>query len=311
MKSKKGLIVVMGHENDEKGELSEVANKRALKASNIAKEELNNYLILPTGGFGEYFNKSNTPHGKIIAREMIKNGVNGDRLLNHTNTSGTVEDAYATLRRLKEIRNVENVCIVTSEFHMKRVKYIFSRVLQDYNLDFEEAENPDFGYHERDNKIKHENKRIEDFKNGWVNVSGFDLEKESGNIHSDLLQELQHYDRYSYLALAGAFFSASFGLSWGNAIKSPITTSLTSVFIMFLVVLFGLLYYRLARTANSARRTLEAVEIIYGHPGISWTNLEGVPGIASIYDPSVGKTVVLILALLILGLLVNAVTPWI
>ena len=307
----KNLIIVLGHENNEKGKLSSTAENRAITASKIAKEELREYKIIPTGGFGDYFNESSTPHGKILANRIEKEGINKENILSHTNTSGTKQDAYLSLKRIKEIGEAEKVYIVTSKFHMDRVKLIFSRVLQEYDLIFRESPNPSFESEVIKEKIEHEKKRIKEFKKNWVNVAGFDLDKCSSEIHSDLLEELQHYDRYSYLALAGAFFSTSFGLSWVSVGENPIAASVTSVLMILLVALFGLLYYRLARTAKFARRALEAVELIYGHPGISWTNLKGVPEVADWSDPSVGKIVVTILCVMALGLLANAIAPWI
>ena len=65
-----GIIILLGSPNDEEGQLSSIGIERA----NCSIEEYRNhpdYKILPTGGFGEHFNKTDMPHASYAKHYLI------------------------------------------------------------------------------------------------------------------------------------------------------------------------------------------------------------------------------------------------
>jgi uncharacterized SAM-binding protein YcdF (DUF218 family) len=50
-------------------------------------------------------------------------------------SSNTVEDAVMSKSILKEVE-YKNLLILTSEYHLARVKFIFTEILKDFNLSF-------------------------------------------------------------------------------------------------------------------------------------------------------------------------------
>ncbi len=257
------LLVLLGNENEPNGELTIVAQSRAKYALEYLKEH-SDYKVIPTGAFGEKFNRSSIPHGELLARYLIINGIDQDRILPFTRTSNTVEDAYGVLRAINVTPGIKEIHVVTSLFHMKRVKYIFGRALQGYKLEYHEVED-----HTNDNKRrldKDEEKKLEDLNKEWVDIANFDLNTSPEKYYENLGYEFRHYDNFSYLALVGAFIS--FGYSLSNNI---IPLQLQYCFSAIVVVVFWYLYARLANTAAAVRRVMKAIEKLYKVPGLSST----------------------------------------
>ncbi len=129
---KKEVLIVLGSPNSPEGILS-----------NISKSRLNccleNYLegkqILCTGGWGDHFNTTQSPHAEYSKTYLIKNGVSESAFLDFALSSNTVDDAV----KIKPIiQNIENsyLTIITSDYHLERVKLIFNEVLKGFKMVF-------------------------------------------------------------------------------------------------------------------------------------------------------------------------------
>ncbi|MCP4552547.1 MAG: YdcF family protein [Bacteroidetes bacterium] len=255
------VVVLLGDENDEDKSLSETAELRADAAIDFLKEN-NDYVVIPTGSFGKHFNASSTPHGKILSSYLIDKGISPEIILPHTRTSNTLEGAFGVLRCLNSMESVGKVHIITSAFHMMRVKYIFSRILQQYDITYQELDNP-LDETLLSKKIAHEKRSISRLKKEWVDISNYDLGKFPDKCYENLGKELTHYDNVSYLVIAGAFIIFSFFFTGnGHGVSGGL---------IIVVVLLWYLYLRFANTAASARRVLIIVEKLYGVPGLSST----------------------------------------
>ncbi|ADU66526.1 protein of unknown function DUF218 [Desulfurispirillum indicum S5] len=295
------LVVLLGNENDEAGELSETAILRAQAAAEYVKAHAD-CLVLPTGAFGDHFNTSATPHGKLLALYLLGQGVSPDRILPSTKSSNTLEDAFGVLRALTSLAGIERVHIITSAFHMPRTRFIFGRVLQDYELSYQEACDPTDSA-KRVRLQAHEKKALEKIRREWVDVANFDLGNFPTASYEGLGYELRHYDNISYLAIAGAFFLFGY-LALGSFPQSGGFGYVSTLVSVVLVVLFWYLYKRLANTAAAARRVLSAIERLYEVPGISSTHHRTrFPG----SNMSIQRTVDIIFLLLILLLLAQLI----
>lgn len=133
----KGIIVVLGSPNSDKGELSEIAINRLDQV--FAFYKINeNYKILCTGGFGPHFNTTSLPHAKYAADYLMQRGVQADDILEFVISSNTIEDARKAQAVLQKYQ-AQNLVVITSDFHIERASIIFNSYLQDQNLIFVEA----------------------------------------------------------------------------------------------------------------------------------------------------------------------------
>lgn len=300
----KNILVLLGNRNDHEGNLSKVATKRADKAIEFLNEH-KDFAVITTGGFGEHFNTGSTAHGELLKRYLIQNGINENRILPHTRSCGTLEDAYGVLRSICRNPEIEQIHIITSEFHMERVEYIFSRVLQGYTLLYTPSE--DKPEDADPTELNEEPDKLIKLKKEWVDISNYDLNKFQSISYENLGYELRHYDNLSYLALVGAILAGIYILS--NSIIPECKWVMLAQYLggIFLVLTFWYLYQRLANTAGSFRRVMKAVEKFYSIPGLSSTKLLKEKLFGLEIDIPVKKVVPAIILLILAALLTKLV----
>lgn len=156
-----GIVVILGSPNDDKGNLSDIAIGRNEKGI----EEYRNhegYKILVTGGFGNHFNTTDKPHAFYAKQFLLKNGIPDNDILEFAESGYTIEDATFS-KPIVDKYGVKNLVIVTSDFHIDRVKFIFEKVFKGYNLMFSGAKT-NFSQEEYDKLLEHEKKEIERMK---------------------------------------------------------------------------------------------------------------------------------------------------
>jgi uncharacterized SAM-binding protein YcdF (DUF218 family) len=136
----KTAILVLGSINDEHGVLSPISQSRCDKALEVYQANPSSYLLC-TGGFGENFNVTSLPHAVYTRRYLCTKGIAQDTFLEIAPSRFTVEDA--TLSKPILLTNgCSNLIVVTSDFHMDRVKLIFNHFLPEFDIEFVEADTP-------------------------------------------------------------------------------------------------------------------------------------------------------------------------
>jgi uncharacterized SAM-binding protein YcdF (DUF218 family) len=128
---KKEILIVLGGTNSEQGDLCPISKSRLNYC--ITKFQKNN-SILCTGGWGNHFNNTKNPHAFYAKKYLIKNGIPEESFLDFALSKHTVDDAL----KIKEICSEQdnNLLIITSDYHSKRVKLIFTEILKSYNMQF-------------------------------------------------------------------------------------------------------------------------------------------------------------------------------
>ena len=94
--------------------------------------------ILCTGGFGRHFNTTISPHGKYAQDYLESSGVLAESFLEIALSSFTLEDATLS-QPILEANSIKNVVLVTSDYHMKRAKLVFSHILPNIKIECSEA----------------------------------------------------------------------------------------------------------------------------------------------------------------------------
>lgn len=124
-KSLDGIIVLLGAPNEPDGTLSSIAIERCEQAL-VEHSDNPDFSILPTGGFGEHFNISPHPHGYFTTRYLINRGISSTQILPVAESKYTEQDATHSRVILRDYSFAE-IVLVTSDFHMKRASYFFTR----------------------------------------------------------------------------------------------------------------------------------------------------------------------------------------
>lgn len=129
---KKEVLIVLGSPNSPSGKLSDISLSRLnYCVQNFQKDS----LILCTGGWGKHFNTSKHAHAILAKQYLIAHGIPETSFTELALSGNTVEDAVKAKEILSEFEQIQ-LTIITSAFHVKRVKLIFNEILSEYSMDF-------------------------------------------------------------------------------------------------------------------------------------------------------------------------------
>ncbi len=123
----KKIIILLGSPNDENGVLSQIARDRIDCAYNLYTHN-DNIQILCTGGFGEHFNVTDKPHAHYAKQELVRKGVNEKDILPFALSSNTYDD-FIKAKPIIQNHLPELLLIVTSDYHIERVKILYERII--------------------------------------------------------------------------------------------------------------------------------------------------------------------------------------
>lgn len=126
---------MLGAQNNIHGQLSAMALgrvKKALEVFNINK----GYKLILTGDKGWNFNRTNKSHFTYSSQFLTDNGISKDDIFSTIPSRNTVEDIILT-KVVLERNQIRKIKIITSDFHMQRVKLICNRIFgKKYFIEF-------------------------------------------------------------------------------------------------------------------------------------------------------------------------------
>lgn len=131
-KNEKEVLVVLGSPNSPSSELSDISKSRL---NYCLKKFKKGQVVLLTGGWGPHFNTSDKPHAFYGREYLINNGLSEKDFLEFALSENTVDDAVKIKPILSELKNIKLI-IITSDYHVDRVKLIFKEILDKYEMKF-------------------------------------------------------------------------------------------------------------------------------------------------------------------------------
>ncbi len=126
------VLVVLGSPNSPGGELSEIAKSRLDCVADLHDESKR---ILCTGGWGAHFNIAPKAHAIYAKAYLMKKGIPEHSFLEVALSSNTVEDAVKSKEILSRLDH-PRISIITSDYHLERVKLIFNEILKGFKTQF-------------------------------------------------------------------------------------------------------------------------------------------------------------------------------
>jgi uncharacterized SAM-binding protein YcdF (DUF218 family) len=126
------ILVVLGSPNSPSGELSDISKSRLDYCWKLYK---NTQVILLTGGWGPHFNKSDKPHAYYGKEYLIEKGLSETAFLEFALSQNTVDDAVK-IKSIISNFNAVKLTIITSNYHLDRVKLVFNEILSEYKMSF-------------------------------------------------------------------------------------------------------------------------------------------------------------------------------
>lgn len=122
-----GLILALGAPNDKDGNLSTIAQDRLNAVLHILRFNPD-YQVLNTGGRGKHFNDTGLPHHYYSRRYLEARGVPAAAFAPTVDSASTLED-FSLSAPLIRAWQPSVLVVVSSDFHMERVKIIQKRLL--------------------------------------------------------------------------------------------------------------------------------------------------------------------------------------
>ncbi len=159
-----GLIIILGAPNDEQGNLSQMALERLAKGLILYRQNPGCKILL-TGGFGDHFNRTGLPHAHYAQQALLAQGVPESDFVEVALSRHTVEDGLLS-RPLAARYGAKRLIVVTSDFHLRRAKFIFDRLFPGYDLSYAAAPSqaePE----ELDRLRQHEAQALDQLETNW------------------------------------------------------------------------------------------------------------------------------------------------
>ncbi len=125
-----GIIIILAHMNDKRGKLSKIAMERLDLGKKVFLKN-KDYRILLTGGVGKIFNYAKLPHYVYAQRYLITQGLQKKDFLPGVESSNTVRDALNSKKVVLQ-SPPKKLIIITSDFHLRRARFIFKKVFKKY-----------------------------------------------------------------------------------------------------------------------------------------------------------------------------------
>ncbi|GAA3585027.1 YdcF family protein [Snuella lapsa] len=156
------VLIVLGSPNSAAGVLSDTATSRLNCCIKHYKKDM---LVLCTGGWGAHFNTAEQAHAFYAKRYLITQGIPENAFLDLALSQHTVDDAVKTLAIISKLNNIR-LTVITSDYHVKRVKLIFETILANYPIQFIGAKS-NLDKKTYDSLVAHEEKAMQSItKNG-------------------------------------------------------------------------------------------------------------------------------------------------
>jgi len=175
-----GFIVILGSPNDEAGNLSEMGQGRLrLGFETYRNLAAQGYRLLLTGGYGEHFNTTSQPNAYYAQTLLLDMGVAAEHILELAESRNTVDDALKS-RPIVYKYSGDHLIIVSSDFHLGRVQFVFERVFPDKRVEFLGAPYLESrGPEERERPVAHEARELKSLQERGESIAGGALRLDS------------------------------------------------------------------------------------------------------------------------------------
>ena len=153
------VLIVLGAPNSITGKLSKISRSRLDCCADLYSEGI---AVLCTGGWGAHFNTSKNAHAFYAKNYLLKKGVEGEDFLEFALSENTVDDAVKAKAILSEL-GYEQITVISSDYHIERVKLIFNEILEEFQLKYIGVKSP-LSKKELHSLVLHEQKAIKSIK---------------------------------------------------------------------------------------------------------------------------------------------------
>lgn len=132
------ILIILGFKLNDDGGMNIILKNRLDKSAKLYCTINYDIIIVSGGNVGK--NKKLTESSVMKKYLVEKHLIDSKIIIEENNSSDTNENAIETYKIIKKIKNIKNVTIVTSKFHLERVKCVFSHFYKNnFNLIFKSS----------------------------------------------------------------------------------------------------------------------------------------------------------------------------
>jgi len=175
-----GFVVILGSPNNAAGNLSEMGKGRVRLGFETYQElQEQGFRLLLTGGYGEHFNTTDHPNAYYAQRILLAMGVSPEHIVEFAESRNTVDDALQT-RPIVDTYRADRLIVISSDFHLERVRFVFERVFPDKVVEFRGAPYLDTRPpEERERLLAHEARELQSLRERGESIVGGALNVDS------------------------------------------------------------------------------------------------------------------------------------
>lgn len=130
-------VIILGGGLTNKGALSKESVKRAINGIKLFKAINAKYLILSGNGSWQHRLPLSRTEAGLMADLAVKKGVSKKTILKDTKSLDTIGNIYFTKTLIDEYKLGKSFLIVTSNYHLKRAQWLFTKIFgSKYSLIF-------------------------------------------------------------------------------------------------------------------------------------------------------------------------------
>ena len=137
MSTKENIIIVLAGGVSQDGVISNITKERLDLAISLWQENKSGYLIMSGAWSLLLDHKPIKTEAEAMKNYALTCGVPSENILLENKSKDTIGNAYFVKTDFLEPNNWHHITVVTSDFHLERARYIFSKVLDNhYSTEF-------------------------------------------------------------------------------------------------------------------------------------------------------------------------------
>ncbi len=174
MEAESKIAIILGLKQYSDTEIDDELKGRLSIAIDLFNKGSISHFLVSGGNTNPSINSS---EAKIMENYLVSVGIPKDRIIKEESALDTIGNAYFSIIKLKSLRGISTVYVVTSCWHMKRAKYIFEMTFGDqYKMNFDHCFDYDDG--DSNNKLlEHEKKSMVLGQRFFEGITPGDLEE--------------------------------------------------------------------------------------------------------------------------------------
>jgi vancomycin permeability regulator SanA len=136
------ILIILGNKLLKGGKMDDILLNRLKKSIDIYEKKKYNFIIVSGGKVQK---DSDYSESYIMKKFLLKNNIPPNIIIEEDQSIDTIQNSFKCLNIINKIENINQINILSSEFHIERVKAIFNKNYKNYKLKYIQSNNGIYG----------------------------------------------------------------------------------------------------------------------------------------------------------------------